>query len=55
MSNSLKQERAQTGLDHGSIRGHMHIEQLPDPRYANVCVELTEYAPVELFSMLKLS
>lgn len=30
----------------GNIHGHMHNNILPDPRYINVCVERTDYAPL---------
>ena len=29
-----------------NIHGHLHINKIEDPRYYNVCVEHTEYAPV---------
>lgn len=32
----------------GNIHGHLHEQTVNDPRYENVCVEQTGYAPVEL-------
>jgi calcineurin-like phosphoesterase family protein len=42
----------------GNIHGHLHenvvllADESPDPRYVSVCVEHTNYAPVELSTVL---
>lgn len=35
-----------------NIHGHLHGNKLANPRYVNVCVEQTNFYPVELFSLL---
>ena len=38
----------------GNIHGHIHEKQLDDPRYLNVSVERTEYAPIPLDDCIKI-
>ena len=37
-----------------NVHGHIHnnVWEAPDPRQINVCVELTDYAPVRLVELL---
>ena len=36
-----------------NIHGHLHDWELDDPRYINVCVELTHYRPIALEELIK--
>jgi calcineurin-like phosphoesterase family protein len=31
-----------------NVHGHIHAQDIANPRYLNVCVEMTDYAPVPL-------
>lgn len=36
-----------------NIHGHVHRNSLEDPRYTNVCVENTNYTPVDLWELME--
>ena len=36
------------GKDIINVHGHVHYNSIHDPRYRNVCVEVTDYAPISL-------
>jgi calcineurin-like phosphoesterase family protein len=42
------------GRFRGNVHGHLHAQQLADPRYQNVCVEHTHWAPLELSEVQQL-
>ena len=31
-----------------NVHGHVHLGDLPDPRYVNICVERTDYRPLHI-------
>lgn len=35
-----------------NVHGHLHTNVIPDPRYVNICVEHTGYAPISLEELL---
>lgn len=37
----------------GNVHGHVHLNSLPDRRYFNACVEMTNYAPVPIEFIFK--
>ncbi len=36
-----------------NIHGHMHFDKIDDPRYLNVCLEQTDYTPIDLNEVRK--
>lgn len=39
-------QSAEGGRFMGNIHGHLHCNDIPDPRYLNVCVERINYTPI---------
>lgn len=37
-----------------NVHGHLHSNYLDDPRYINICVEQTDYAPISFDDILKI-
>jgi len=45
---------AESNIVHFNVHGHLHQNEVADPRYINVCVEHTNYTPVSWEELLLL-